>query len=236
MPDRKTVDADNGRDGDAGAQQADTGHRGARLHAPATARNRDPILAVLAEHLPRHGRVLEIASGSGEHALHFAGHLPGLTWLPSDPDPAARASIDAWARDGGLANLEPARALDVLVPDWPAIDADAIVCINMIHIAPSRATPALFDHAARILSAGAPLLLYGPYRRRDRELEPSNVAFDLELKRRNPDWGLRELETVVATAAESGFDPAIVIAMPSNNLSLVFRRATTGAMWATGAR
>ena len=203
--------------------------------APSATRNREPILEVLHQVLPDRGLVLEIASGTGEHAVHFAAALPGLTWQPTDPDADARASIAAWRDEAGLPNLRPPLPLDVTAA-WPVDAADAMLCINMIHIAPSRATPALFDHAARILSAGAPLLLYGPYRRRDRELEPSNVAFDLELKRRNPDWGLRELETVVATAAESGFDPAIVIAMPSNNLSLVFRRATTGAMWATGTR
>lgn len=196
----------------------------ARLHAPATDRNREPILAVLAAHLPAHGRVLEIASGSGEHACHFARHLPGLTWQPSDPEPAARASIDAWRAEAGLSNLLPSLALDVLARDWPALQADALVCINMIHIAPARATPALFEQAARLLGPGAPLILYGPYRRRDRELEPSNAAFDLDLKRRNPDWGLRELEAVAATAAAAGFDLVTVEPMPANNLSLVFRR------------
>ena len=223
-------DADGGRGhgtspGSAGSGPAVEARIAARLHAPATARNRAPILAVLAGHLPRQGRVLEIASGSGEHARHFAEQLPALTWLPSDPDPSARASIDGWAQGSGLTNLEPARALDVLAADWPAIDADAIVCINMIHIAPARATPALFEHAARILGPGAPLVLYGPFRRRDRALEPSNLAFDEDLKRRNPDWGLRELEAVIDIAGAAGFEPPIVIAMPSNNLSLVFRRA-----------
>ena len=239
MTDKKNADGDSAADGRAGQAGADGRLPAARLHAPATDRNRDPILAVLAAHLPSHGRVLEIASGSGEHARHFAGHLPGLSWQPSDPDPSARASIDAWGADAGLANLLPALALDVLARDRPVSQADAIVCINMIHIAPARATPALFDHAARLLTAGAPLILYGPFRRRDRELEPSNVAFDLDLKRRNPDWGLRELETVVATAAEAGFDPATVQSMPANNLSLVFRRTvrrTAPAVASTGRR
>lgn len=235
MSDKKNVDGDSATDGHGaqggnGSEQDREGRRegppeAARLHAPATDRNRDPILAVLAGQLPSHGRVLEIASGSGEHARYFAAHLPGLTWQPSDPEPSARASIDAWRADAGLPNLLPALALDVLARDWPVLRADAIVCINLIHIAPARATPALFDHAARLLAAGAPLILYGPYRRRDRELEPSNAAFDLDLKRRNPDWGLRELETVVATAARAGFDPVTVQSMPANNLSLVFRRA-----------
>lgn len=200
-----------------------------RLHAPAAARNRDPILAVLTTWLPARGRVLEIASGSGEHACHFAARLPALTWQPSDPEPSARASIDAWQAQAGLPNLLPALPLDVLARDWPPLQADAIVCINMIHIAPARATPALFDHAARILDPGAPLILYGPYRRRDRELEPSNAAFDLDLKRRNPDWGLRELESVTATAAEAGFELATVDSMPANNLTVVFRRAASAA-------
>ncbi len=224
MTDRKIVAGDKGQLDDARENQGRSVPAAARLHAPATARNRDPILAVLTTHLPARGRVLEVASGSGEHACHFARQLPGLIWQPSDPDPGARASIDGWAADSGLANLAPALALDVLAATWPPIKADAIVCINMIHIAPARATPALFDHAAAILAPGAPLLLYGPYRRGDRALEPSNVAFDLDLKRRNPEWGLRELQSVVTTGAEAGFALQSVIEMPSNNLSLVFRR------------
>lgn len=210
---------------DAGTGTGQALPTGRRLHAPATTRNREAIEAVLAGHLPARGRVLEIASGSGEHARYFATRFPKLAWRPSDPDAAARASIDAWAADAGLDNLEPALALDVLSADWPVLAVDAVVCINLLHIAPMRATPALFDHAARLLAPGAPLILYGPYRRRDRELEPGNAAFDLDLKRRNPDWGLRELETVAASAAEAGFDPATVVAMPANNLSLVFHRA-----------
>lgn len=197
---------------------------GVRLSAPATARNRDPILAVLREHLPARGTVLEVASGSGEHACHFAAHLPALSWQPSDPDPRARASIDAWVREAALSNVPPALALDVLSTDWPSLAADALVCINMIHIAPARATPALFAHAARVLDDGAPLVLYGPFRRRGRPLEPGNAAFDSDLRSRDPDWGLRELEDVHATAAAAGFEPVAVVEMPANNLSVVFRR------------
>ncbi|MGE0800476.1 MAG: DUF938 domain-containing protein [Lautropia sp.] len=198
-----------------------------RQRAPAAARNRDSILAVLRAHLPARGKLLEIASGSGEHACHFAANLPGLDWQPSDPDAAARRSIDAWAAAGPVA-LRPALALDVLEDRWPALAADAIVCINMIHIAPAAATPALFAHAARILADGAPLVLYGPFRRRDRPLEPSNAAFDADLKRRNPDWGLRDLETVSAFGRAAGFDRSAVVEMPANNLSVVFRRTASG--------
>jgi hypothetical protein len=197
---------------------------GVRLSAPATARNRDPILAVLREHLPARGTVLEVASGSGEHACHFAAHLPALTWQPSDPDPQARASIDAWASEAALSNVRPALPLDVLSAAWPPLAAEALVCINMIHIAPARATPALFAHAARVLSGGAPLVLYGPFRRRGRPLEPGNAAFDADLRSRDPDWGLRELDEVRDVADAAGFELIIVVEMPANNLSVVFRR------------
>ncbi|MET0509324.1 MAG: DUF938 domain-containing protein [Burkholderiaceae bacterium] len=206
----------------------------ARLHAPATTRNRDPILAVLRGQLPPVGVVLEIASGSGEHARYFAAHFPALTWQPSDPDPTARRSIDSWSADSELANLRPALALDVLQRDWPPLAAEAIVCINMIHVAPERATTALLAHAARILAPGAPLVLYGPYRQRGRPLEPSNAAFDADLRRRNSGWGLRDLEDVQAQAEGAGFDPGPVVAMPANNLAVVFRRSGRGDRRASG--
>jgi hypothetical protein len=210
------------------APRAESASPDARLHSPATARNRDPILAVLRDQLPSAGTVVEIASGSGEHACHFAARLPALTWQPSDPDPAARRSIDSWAAGSALANLRPALALDVLQPDWPPVAADAMVCINMIHIAPARATTALLAHAARLLAPGAPLVLYGPYRQRGRPLEPSNAAFDADLRRRNRDWGLRELEDVQAQAGAAGFEPGPVVAMPANNLIVIFRRSSSG--------
>lgn len=193
-----------------------------RRFAPAAARNRDPILAVLRRHLPARGLVLEIASGSGEHAVHFATALPDLVFQPSDPDPHARASIDAWIDDTGLANVKPALDIDVVAAHWPVAAADAVVCINMIHIAPWRATQGLVRGAARILPAGAPLFLYGPFRRGGAHTAPSNAAFDADLRHRDPAWGVRDLEVVAALCAEHGLDLAAVEEMPANNLSLVF--------------
>jgi hypothetical protein len=183
----------------------------ARRHAPATGRNRDSILAALREILPKRGLVLEIASGSGEHALHFAGALPDLVFQPSDPDPAARASIDSWA--AGMGNVRPALALDAAGEGWPVAAADAVLCINMIHISPWAATLGLVRGAAALLPAGAPLILYGPYRREGRHTAPSNAAFD----------AVRDLEAVAEAAAARGFGPPEVREMPANNLLVVFR-------------
>jgi len=195
-----------------------------RRSAPAALRNRDPILDVLREILPDRGLVLEIASGSGEHVIHFARHLPQLTFQPSDPDEGARASVAAWIADSGLGNIRAPIALDAAAPPWPIMQADAIICINMIHISPWRATEGLFDGAAAVLPAGAPLYLYGPYRRRDVPTAPSNEAFDESLRTRDPAWGLRLLEDVAARAARSGFALERVVEMPANNLSVVFRK------------
>lgn len=195
-----------------------------RQFAPATQRNREPILAVLRGVLPALGLVLEVASGSGEHAVHFAGAFPELVFQPSDPDPAALASIDAWASESGLPNLKPAIRLDATARDWPLSRADAILCINMIHISPWAATEGLIRHAAELLPAGAPLYLYGPYRQSGVPLAPSNAVFDDSLRRRNPKWGLRELDAVAALATAAGFDGPQVTPMPANNLSVVFRR------------
>jgi hypothetical protein len=196
-----------------------------RQHAPAAARNRDPILAVLREVLPGAGTMLEIASGSGEHILHFARALPGLTFQPSDPNPEARRSIAAWAAAEGLANLRPPLALDAGSPPWPVAAADAVLCINMIHISPWAATEGLMRGAAAILPPGAPLYLYGPYRRAGVATAPSNEDFDRSLRERDPAWGLRDLEAVAALAAAAGFSAPAVTEMPANNLSVVFRRA-----------
>lgn len=197
---------------------------GARRHAPAAARNRDPILAELRRWLPAQGLVLEIASGSGEHAVHFAQALPGLTFQPSDPDPAARASIDAWTGEAGLSNIRPALAVDAMAADWPLAEADALLCINMIHIAPWEATLGLAGHAASLLLPGAPLILYGPYRRDGAHTAESNAAFDASLRSRNPNWGVRDLEAVTAAMGDAGLDRAAVTAMPANNFVVVFRR------------
>lgn len=195
-----------------------------RQFAPSTQRNRNPILAVLRETLPAKGLVLEIASGSGEHAMHFAAALPGLSFQPSDPNAEARASIDAWAKEAALPNLLPALALDASTPGWPLARADAVVCINMIHISPWVATQGLIAEAARLLPPGGPLYLYGPYRQSGVPLAPSNAAFDESLRSRDPRWGLRELDAVAALAAAAGFGPPEVTAMPANNLSVVFRK------------
>ncbi len=193
----------------------------ARRHAPATLRNREAILAVLRGVLPAAGLALEVASGSGEHCAFLAEALPALRFQPSDPDPEARTSIDAWC--AGLANVAPALALDCLAP-WPALKADAVLCINMIHISPWAATLGLLAGAAATLPPGAPLYLYGPYRQAGQPFAESNAAFDASLRARNPAWGIRELEAVATAAAAQGFGPPAVTPMPANNLSVVFRR------------
>jgi len=195
-----------------------------RLFAPATQRNRDAILAVLREALPPAGLVLEVASGSGEHVVHFARALPGLTFQPSDPSPEALSSIAAWVAGSGLANIRQPLLLDAAAAQWPLAVADTLVCINMIHIAPWSAAQGLIAQAARILAPGAPLYLYGPYRRTGRPLEPGNAAFDASLRARDPAWGLRDLHEVAALAADAGFSAPEVTEMPANNLSLIFRK------------
>jgi SAM-dependent methyltransferase len=199
----------------------------ARRYAPATERNRDAILAVLERHLPARGLVLELASGSGEHVVHFAAALPGLVFQPSDPDAPSRASIDAWAATTGLGNLRPSIALDATAARWPVEAADAVLCINMIHIAPWAAASGLMRGAARILEPGGILYLYGPYKRAGRHTAPSNDAFDRSLRARNPAWGVRDLEAVAALAEAAGFAAPLVEPMPANNLSLIFRRPST---------
>ncbi len=193
-----------------------------RLFAPAFQRNRDAILAAVRGILPERGLVLEVASGSGEHIVHFAAGLPGLAFQPTDRDPAALASIDAWSRRSGLAAIRPALALDAAVDPWPVKQADAILCINMIHIAPWDAAEGLFRNAARVLAPGAVLVLYGPFDRAGVTLAPSNAEFDADLRARDPRWGLRHLDVVTALA--TGFAPPEVIEMPANNLVVTFRR------------
>jgi SAM-dependent methyltransferase len=193
--------------------------------SPSTARNRDPILAVLKLRLPEIGAVLEIAAGAGEHAVHMAAALPGLTWRPTDPDPDALASIAAWRAHAGLANLAAPARLDAADPEtWPVGPFEAVVNINMIHISPWSATEGLMAGAARVLAPGGLLFLYGPYIEADVETSPSNVAFDQSLRSRNPAWGLRRLEDVTALAASHGLTREARVAMPANNLALAFRR------------
>lgn len=195
-----------------------------RLSAPATLRNREPILDVLRQVLPDRGTVLEIASGSGEHAVHFARHLPHLTFQPSDPDSTALRSIAAWIADSDLTNVRAPVMLDAAAALWPIVQADAIICINMIHISPWPATEGLIKKAATLLALGAPLYLYGPYRREDRPTAASNEDFDVSLRGRNPAWGLRSLDDVAALASAAGFAAPDIIEMPANNLSVIFRK------------
>jgi hypothetical protein len=195
-----------------------------RQSAPAALRNREPILGVLQSVLPDAGLVLELASGTGEHAVFFARHLPGLTWQPSDPSLTAHQSIIAWAASEGSENVLPPLDIDAASDVWPITHAAALVCINMIHISPWESTLGLMRGAGRLLGPGAPLYLYGPYKRRDHRLEPSNAAFDQSLRSRDPRWGLRELDEVVACAAEHGLRLDQVVEMPANNLSVVFRK------------
>lgn len=197
-----------------------------RRHAPATLRNREAILAVLRDVLPKEGLLLEIASGSGEHAAFMAPQLAPLAWQPSDFEADALPSIDAHAADSGAANIHPALRLDVTADDWPVRQADALLCCNMIHIAPWAAAEGLMAGAARILSGGsAPLILYGPFRRNGAHTAPSNAAFDDSLKARDPRWGVRCLDGEVAVlAARHGFTRMQVVEMPANNLMVIFRK------------
>lgn len=197
----------------------------AKRVAPAAARNRDAILAVLHGFLPAQGTVLEIASGSGEHIVHFAQSLPHLHWQPSDPESVALASIAAWSAEAGLPNIAPPLMLDACVADWPIARSDAILCINMIHIAPWEATLGLMAGAGRLLAPGALLYFYGPFREEGVPLAPSNADFDASLKARDPQWGLRWVHEVAEVAGAHGLVLRERIAMPANNLSLVFARA-----------
>lgn len=195
-----------------------------KQHAPATLRNREPIAAVLAGELPETGRVLEVAAGTGEHAVFFAGRFPALEWLPSDPGEEALASIAAYREDYPDENLSAPVRLDAAARDWPVERADALVCINMIHIAPWEAATGLFDGAARLLDQGTPLVLYGPFFEEGVEPAPSNLDFDLSLKARDPRWGIRDLAEIDRLAARSGFTRTARHEMPANNLTLVYRR------------
>jgi len=199
------------------------------MSSPAAQRNRNPILEVLRCALPASGAVLEIASGTGEHVVHFAAALPALVFQPSDPDPGARASISARVAASGLPNLRPPLAIDAGAADWhvPAGIAGAlvaIVCINMVHISPWSTTLGLLDGAARLLPRRGLLYLYGPYRRGGLHTAPSNEAFDRDLRARNPQWGVRDQHDVEREAKKRGFGLDEVIEMPANNLSLLLRR------------
>jgi hypothetical protein len=193
--------------------------------SPAALRNREPILAVLRGVLPAQGLALEIAAGSGEHSVWFARGLPGLEWRPTDRDTESLASIAAWREEAGLPNLLAPLVVDAADPAaWPVEQADAVVCINMIHISPWRCAEGLMTGAGRLLPSGGPLVLYGPYFEPGLPTAPSNTAFDLDLKRRNPDWGLRRTDDVIALAASRGLAFEARHPMPANNLTLVFRK------------
>lgn len=199
------------------------------ISSPAALRNRDPILEVLRRHLPAEGAVLEIASGSGEHVVHFAAALPELVFQPSDPDPQSRASIAARATASGLANVRAPLAIDAAAPDWqvPGEIAKALVaiaCINMVHISPWSATLGLLDGAARLLPRRGLLYLYGPYRRDGRHTAPSNESFDQDLRARNPQWGVRDVKDLEQEARRRALLLHEIVDMPANNMSLVLRR------------
>jgi SAM-dependent methyltransferase len=192
--------------------------------APAAARNREPILLVLRSTLPRTAHVLEIASGTGEHAVWFCNALPELTWQPTDHDPDALKSIAAWRNMARPPNLLPPLRLDAAAETWPVTQAGAVIAINMVHIAPWTATKGLIAGAARTLSPGGLLFLYGPFREGGVHTSAGNAAFDADLRARDASWGIRDLEEISKLASRHGFDAPERIAMPANNLSVVFRR------------
>ena len=192
--------------------------------APSAERNKEPILAVLRRVLPPRGLVLEIGSGTGQHVAHFAKALPQLTFQPSEMDAARHASIAAWIRDEGLRNVNPPLAFDVTALPWPVREADAVVCINVIHISPWSATLALMKGAGGLLPPAGVLVTYGPYKRGGAHTAPSNAEFDASLRSRNPEWGIRDMDDVAAVAASAGLRLEESVAMPANNFTLVFRR------------
>lgn len=195
----------------------------AKRHAPATARNRDPILSVLRQVLPERGRLLEIASGTGEHAAWFAPNFPGLTWQPSDLDDDNLDSIAAWVAEAGLANLLPPLRLDVTAA-WPDGELDAIFNANMIHISPWDTAIGLMQGAGRHLAAGGVLVVYGPFRLGGAHVSDSNRDFDDWLRAQDPRWGVRDLEAVADLAAGNGLALDDVVEMPANNRTVVLRK------------
>jgi SAM-dependent methyltransferase len=195
------------------------------LTSPSVARNRDPILTVLRGILPQIGTVLEIASGTGEHAVYFAGALPHLTWQPTDRDEQALDSIASYQAASRLPNLLAPLTLDAAAPKWPVEQVDAVVAINMVHISPWRATEGLMVGAGRVLPPGGVLYLYGAYKENGAHTAQSNEAFDQDLRRRNPEWGVRDLDEISSLARANGLELVERIPMPANNLSLVFRRS-----------
>lgn len=196
-----------------------------RFSSPSALRNREPIWTVLQSTLPERGKMLEIASGSGEHAIHYAERLPNLIWQPSDPSQKARASIKAWSDEVGLANLLPPLDIDVTNEIWPIDSADAMLAINMVHISPWSATEGLIKGAGKLLSSGGSLILYGPYKQQGREFVDSNMEFDAWLRNQNADWGIRQLEEVAELAGRVGLSLSSIVYMPANNLCVIFKRS-----------
>lgn len=201
----------------------------ARETAPAAERNKQPILEVLARVLPPRGLVLEIGSGTGQHVAHFAQALPALTFQPSEMDAARHASIQAWVAAGQLSNVRPPLAIDVTQRPWPLSAADAVVCINVIHIAPWEATPALMAGAASLLPAGGVLVTYGPYLRGGVHTSPRNEAFDASLRARDPRWGVRDIDAVAEVARQQGLVLEEAVPMPANNFTLIWRKSGGGS-------
>ncbi|MFL6720855.1 MAG: DUF938 domain-containing protein [Sphingomonas sp.] len=197
---------------------------GSRRSAPAALRNREPIAEVLREWLPPSGLVLEIASGTGEHAAYFAERFPALEWQPSDIHPDALASIAGWREAAAVPNLRPPLVIDARLAEWPVATADAVISINMVHISPWASALGLLDGAARVLGRGAPLILYGPWLKDDIEVAESNLAFDADLKRRDPQWGLRSVEEFDGAAQARGFALQACRSMPANNLMLLWSK------------
>jgi hypothetical protein len=195
----------------------------ARRTAPAVLRNREYIADVLSEWLPEQGLVLEIASGTGEHVMFFADRFPKLEWQPSDANPDALASIASWCDASGSPNIQPPLELDASAPEWAIERADALLNINMVHISPWAAALGLLDGAARVLTTGGPLILYGPWLKDDIPTAPSNLAFDRDLRSRDPEWGLRRVEDFAAAAEKRGFRLEQTRLMPANNLMLLLR-------------
>ena len=195
------------------------------LESPAAERNKEPILAVLKRLLPPAGTILEIASGTGQHVMHFARALPQLTWQPTDPDADLLEAIRARQHAMPLDNVRQPLTLDVLATPWPIARADAILCINMIHVAPWSAAQALFAHSRQLLAHGSLLILYGPFKRGGRHTAASNESFDASLRQRNPEWGVRDLDDVTALAEHSGFELRELVQMPANNCVVVFQKA-----------
>ena len=200
---------------------------GAQRSAPAALRNREPIASVLREWLPPQGLVLEIASGTGEHCIYFAEAFPQLEWQPTDAHPDALASIHAWLRAAAPSNVRPPLELDAAAADWPATSADAILCINMLHISPWQSALGLLEGAAKLLPEQSPLILYGPWIVDGVETAPSNLEFDRNLKQRDSRWGLRKVGDFAAAASQRGFELAEIRTMPANNVMLLLRRTAS---------